>query len=229
MFERACRSNSSSTSCNSGEIKSKMRLAVNSTSSAYAVCPAVCMCLIRLDYGPVRQWRAGQVRRLNENILLVASIIRELHIDSEVFRFETRNHLLQSIAIAPGHAEHIPLNRGLNLSLRILNVLHNILRFFLWDALLDLHALTDCASGRSVDVAVAQSFQGHTTPHEFLLQNLVHVAQFGLVFSQKHQFLFFQGDIGMTSFKVESLTHFFHGLVNCVHYFSAINLRDDVE
>src|SRR5439155_14059545 len=84
----------------------------------------------------------GQVRRLNENILLVASIIRELHIDSEVFRFETRNHLLQSIAIAPGHAEHIPLNRGLNLSLRILNVLHNILRFFLWDALLDLHTLT---------------------------------------------------------------------------------------
>src|SRR6266705_1827678 len=114
MFERACRSNSSSTSCNSGEIKSKMRLAVNSTSSAYAVCPAVCMCLIRLDCGLIRQSRAGQVRRLNENILLVSSVIGELHVNAKVLCFETRNHLLQSITIATGYAQHIPLNRGLN-------------------------------------------------------------------------------------------------------------------
>src|SRR5260370_22285091 len=156
MFERACRSNSSSTRRNSGEIKSKMRLAVSSTSSAYAVCPAVCMCLIRLDCGLVRQSRAEQVRRLNENILLVSSIIRELHIDSKVFRFEIRNHLLQSIAISSGHAHHFSLNRSLNLSLRIFNRLHNVFRFFLRDALLDLHALTDVASRRGVDVAVAQ-------------------------------------------------------------------------
>src|SRR6266700_4554180 len=165
MFERACRSNSSSTRRNSGEMRSKMRLAVNSTSSAYAVCPAVCMCLIRLDCGLVRQSRAGQVRRLNENILLVSSIIRKLHVNAKVFCFETRNHLLQSIPIASRYAQHISLNRGLNLSLRILNVLHNIFRFFLWDALLDLHALTDGTSGRGLDIAVAQGLQGHTTTH----------------------------------------------------------------
>src|SRR5205807_1576837 len=159
MFERACRSNSSSTSRNSGEIRSKMRLAVNSTSSAYAVCPAVCMCLIRLDCGLVPSIARRTSPASKRNILLVRSVISELHVNAKVFRFETRNHLLQGIAIASGHAQHIPLNRGLNLSLRILNKLHDIFRFFLWDTLLDLRALTDCAPGRGVNVAVAQGFQ----------------------------------------------------------------------
>src|SRR5207248_1499734 len=164
MFERACRSNSSSTRRNSGETRSKMRLAVNSTSSAYAVCPAVCMSIAR---------RTSPASK--RNILLVGSIIRELHVNAKVFCFEARNHLLQSIPIASGYAQHITLNRGLNLSLRILDVLHNIFRFFLWDALLDLHALTDGTSGRGLDIAIAQGLQGHTSAHQFLLQNLVHV------------------------------------------------------
>src|SRR5438128_12031496 len=118
MFERACRSNSSSTRHNSGEMRSKMRLAVNSTSSAYAVCPAVCMSLIRLDCGLVRESRAGQVRRLNENILLVSSLIRTLHVTPKVFSFETRNHLLHSIPIASGYAQTSSLTPPLHLGLR---------------------------------------------------------------------------------------------------------------
>src|ERR1051326_6473444 len=97
MFERACCSNSPSTSCNSGAISSKIRFAVSWTSSISTDCVVAVIYSRFTIYG-----------------LLIRSVVSELHVNSEVFRFEVRDHLLQRIAIAAGDAHHVTLNRGLH-------------------------------------------------------------------------------------------------------------------
>src|SRR6266404_7646702 len=101
MFERACRSNSSSTSSNSGEIRSKIRLAVSWTSSRIAVE------LVAVVISHLTLWPTRYRRRLRT---LVRSVVRKLHVDAKVFRLQAGDHLLQSIAIFARDSHHVALN-----------------------------------------------------------------------------------------------------------------------
>src|SRR5882724_3510612 len=128
MFDRAWRSNSSSTSSSSGETKSKMRLAESRTSSRTALCSAACIVFRRRTS--------------------VTTVIRELHVNAKVLRLQRSDHLLQRVAVFPRDAHHVALNRRLDSRLRILDEPDDFLRFFLRDALLNLRPLLHGAAGR---------------------------------------------------------------------------------
>src|SRR5213082_943964 len=181
MFERAWRSNSASTSINSVAIEPKIRFAESCASSRTAVCSAAGILLLnwnRLDRGLVRDrpHKYGPKRILKS----VRSVIRKLHVYPKVFCFQRRNDLLKGIAILTRYTDRVPLNRGLHLRFRIFDQLYDVLRFFLRNALLDLRALTHGAAPRGLNRAVAQRFQRHAATHEFLLQDVVHIAQLRL-------------------------------------------------
>src|SRR6267143_6707580 len=102
MFERACRSNSSSTSSSSGETKSKMRFADSRTSSTTALCSAACIV-----------WSAGILpadhRHPAGSSFLVTPVIRELHIDAKVLCLQRSDYLLQSVTVLAGNPHHFAL------------------------------------------------------------------------------------------------------------------------
>src|SRR5205814_237983 len=201
-----------STNCNSGETRSNIRFALSRTSSRVA------------------DWVVGLIYlRLTIYDSLVRSIVRKLHIDAKVFRFQSGDNLLQRIAVFARHAHGVALNRCLHLSLRIFDELDDVFSPLLRNALLNLDALANCATSRGFNRAVRQSLQRHAATHQFLLKNIVHVAKLGLVFSRENEIVLFQSNVGIAAFEVEALTHLFDSLMNRVRDFRAINLRYDVE
>src|SRR5439155_10698269 len=140
-----------------------------------------------------------------------------------------RDYRLEGVAIASRYSHHITLNRSLNFGLRILDVLDDLLGLLLRNSLLNLGALTDGAAGSRLRFSITKGFQRHAAAHQFLLQNLVHIAQFGLVFGRKHQFFFLERYSRAAALEVKTLADFLHRLVERVRDFSAINLRDDIE
>src|SRR5215471_15974300 len=152
MFDRAWRSNSCSTRSNSPAIESKIRFASTCASSKTAdVSAAGIVC---------------GINRLGLFSDLVRSIVRELHIDTEVAGFQRGNYLLQGIAIAARDPDRVALDRGLHFGLRVLDQLDDILRLFLGNALLNLRALAHRASRRGFDRAIAQSLQWDPATHQ---------------------------------------------------------------
>src|SRR5687767_12265678 len=92
---------------------------------------------------------------------LVRPIISELHVNAEVFVFQFGDYILKSIAVPTRNANDVSLNRCLHLGLAILDETHNLFCFFLWNALLNLSALTNSAAGGRFHGAVAQRLQRH--------------------------------------------------------------------
>src|SRR5215467_10566032 len=72
---------------------------------------------------------------------LVASVVRELHIDPEIPPAQQRNDLLQDIAVLAAHANRVSLDRGLNLLLRVLDNFDNLLRLLRRNPLLHSNLL----------------------------------------------------------------------------------------
>src|ERR1043166_3389967 len=129
IFDRAWRSNSSSTSCNSGETRSNIRFALSRTSSR--------------DAG----WIVGLIYlRFTIYDSLIRSIVRKLHVDAKVFRFQSGDDILQRIAVFAGDAHRVALNRSLHFRFRILDELDEVFGFLLRDALLNLNMLTNSAA-----------------------------------------------------------------------------------
>jgi hypothetical protein len=62
-----------------------------------------------------------------------------------------------------------------------------------------------------------------------LLQDVVHVAQFGFVLGGQDQLFFFERYAGLAALEIKALLHFLHGLVDGVGDLGAINLGNDVE
>src|SRR5215510_8393062 len=98
MFERACRSNSSSTERSSDEMGSKIRFAEALTSSSMAVCSAACISswilFTTADLFADHHTRAGAGEQL------VRAVISKLHVYAKIFRFQRGNNLLQRVTIA---------------------------------------------------------------------------------------------------------------------------------
>src|SRR6266850_322434 len=218
MFERAWRSNSCSTRSSSGETRSKMRLAESRTSSRTALCSAACIV-----------FRPAGLSAYMPAPGLVAPVIRELHVNAKVLRLQRSDHLLQSVAVFPRNSHHVALNRRLDFHLRVLDEPHDFLRLLLRDALLNLRSLLHGAPGGGFRIPVRQGLQRHSATHQFLLQNVIHVSQFGFVFGGKSEVLFFQRHCSLAVLEVKPLSNFFHGLVDRVHYLSAIDFRNDVK
>src|SRR5262249_23528977 len=107
--------------------------------------------------------------------------------------------------------------------------LNNVFRFFLGNALLYLRPLSHRATRRRLDVAITQRFQRHASPHELLLQNVVHVTQLRFVLGCEHQLLLFERDVSFAALEIEALAHFLHCLVDGVHDLCPINLRDNIK
>src|SRR5215813_15393369 len=78
---------------------------------------------------------------LVEVVTLIGPVVRELHVNAEVFAFERRDHLLQRVAIFAAHAYGVALDCSLNLELAVLDELHNLARLLDWDALLQFDLL----------------------------------------------------------------------------------------
>src|ERR1700690_2600801 len=53
-------------------------------------------------------------RRLGGSMLLVAPVIRELHIDSEILLFQKRDYFLQTVAVFAADSHYVGLDGGLN-------------------------------------------------------------------------------------------------------------------
>src|SRR3982750_1898092 len=81
----------------------------------------------------------------------VGTVVRKLHVNAEVFVLQLRNDVLERIAIATGHSDNITLNRGLDPGFTVFDELYNFFGLFLRNALLDLRALPDRASGGRFD------------------------------------------------------------------------------
>src|ERR1044072_623718 len=112
---------------------------------------------------------------------LIRPVVRVLHVDAEVFRLELSNDFLQGVAVAAGDADGVALNRGLDFELRLLDELNYLFGLLRGDALLDGYVLADGAAGRGFDAPVGESLERHAAPNELLLEDVVHVAQLGLV------------------------------------------------
>ncbi len=70
---------------------------------------------------------------------------------------------------------------------------------------------------------------GTLAPDELLLEDVVHVAQLGLVLGVEDQLLAFEPDFGVAALEVEALPDLFHRLVERVLDLGAVHLRNDVE
>src|SRR5262249_31592421 len=97
-------------------------------------------------------------------------------VNAKIFVFEFSDDVLQRVAIASRHAHDVALNRGLHFYLRVLDELYDFLRLLLRNAFLNRRSLSDGAAGGWFNSTVIESFKRHTTAHQLLLQNIVHVA-----------------------------------------------------
>ncbi len=61
----------------------------------------------------------------------VRTIVRKLHVNSEVFVLQLRNDVLQRVAIAARHAHDVTLNRSLDLGFTVFDELHDLFGFVL--------------------------------------------------------------------------------------------------
>src|SRR5215216_382993 len=157
----------------------------------------------------------------------VRAIVRKLHVNAEVFVLQLSDDVLERVAIATGHADDVTLNGSLDLCLTVLNELNNFFGLFRRDAFLDLCALPHGPAGGRFNLAVTECFQRNATSDEFLLQDVVHVAQLCFVFSAKNQFVFLVYDVGRTALEVEALSHLFEGLVESICNLRGVDLGDD--
>src|SRR4051812_41729330 len=104
---------------------------------------------------------------------LIRSVVRELHVDTEIAALHQRDDLLQRVAVFAGHPHGVALDRGLHLFLGILDCFHDLLRLFDWDTLLHRDLLPHGRAKRRVHRAVAQRFEWHAALHHLLLENVV--------------------------------------------------------
>ena len=84
------------------------------------------------------------------------------------------------------------------------------------------------ARGR-LDATVGEGLEGHAAAHEFLLEDVVHVAQLRLILSREDQLALFEPHLGTASLEVEALPDLLHGLVEGVLDLRDVHLRNDVE
>jgi hypothetical protein len=73
------------------------------------------------------------------------------------------------------------------------------------------------------NLAITERFERNTSPHELLLKNLIHIAQFGFILGCKYELRLFQIDVCRASFEVESLANFLYGLIDRVRNFCSID------
>jgi hypothetical protein len=89
--------------------------------------------------------------------------------------------------------------------------------------------LADSASRSGFNLSITESFQWNSASHQFLLKDVVHVAELCFVFGAQDQLVFFEYDIRRASFEVEPLTHFFQRLIESIYDLCGVDLRDDIE
>src|ERR1044071_10163935 len=85
---------------------------------------------------------------------LVGTIVRKLHVYAEVFILQPGDYILKRVAIATRHADDVALNRSLDFDFSVLDELDHFPGFVLRNAFLDLRALSHCAAGGRLNVAV---------------------------------------------------------------------------
>src|SRR5271165_3284301 len=91
--------------------------------------------------------------------LLVRTVVRKLHVDSEILPLDQGDDLLQRIAVLAAHAHHVALNRRLHFLLRILDQLHDVAGLLDRNALLHGDLLLGRAARGRFDGAVSQALQ----------------------------------------------------------------------
>src|SRR6185295_3305508 len=126
------------------------------------------------------------------------------------------DNVLERVAIAAGHADEVTLNGSLYLGFTVLDELNDLFGFLLRATFLDRSALSHRTTRRRLDLAVAECFQGHATADEFLLQDVVHVAQLRIVFGSEHELILLVHDGGRAALEVETLAHLFDSLIKSV-------------
>src|SRR5215813_4366622 len=159
----------------------------------------------------------------------MAAVIRELHVNAEIFLLQLGNDLLQRIAIAPSDSHDISLNRRLDFYFRIFDDLNDFFCLLLRNSLLDVRTLTYSSACCRLSLVITESLERHASTYELLLENIVHVPQLRIVFRSKNEIFVLKFDLRCASLKIKALVDLLHRLVDCVGNLGTIHLGNDVE
>src|ERR1700691_892242 len=117
---------------------------------------------------------------------LVGPVVRELQIDAEILPLDHGDDFLQGVAIFAADAHYVSLDRGLSFLLRVLDQLHNLSRFFNWNALLQRYFLLYGAPSGRLQRHVGQAFQRHAAFDQLRLEDVVDRFHFEFVGGVQH-------------------------------------------
>src|SRR5437660_11271200 len=90
--------------------------------------------------------------------LLIRPVIRELHVNAEIFGFKFANYILKCVTVTACDADRVALNRCLHFGLAVFDKFYDLFSLLLRNALLNLDALSDRPARRGFNFAVSQSF-----------------------------------------------------------------------
>src|SRR3954470_21806081 len=160
------------------------------------------------------------------------SLVPEVHVLQRLLDLEApdeRDRFLQVVALFAADAELVALDRGLDLQLRVLDRLHDLLGELLVDALLDHDLLALGIARSALRILKFQSAGIELAPGDIALQQLLHLLQLHFVIGEEGDDLFLALDGAFRTLEIEPGVDLAPGAVDGVVDLGQVGLGNDIE